>query len=247
MMPGPQGAPLTVRLGARLGPEIVASILVVAVVLVAATVALTGTRGSTAESPPQSQLAVVPIESASPTASQSASPSALPSPSPAPSASPTPVAVASPSRTPVPTPRPTATDPPVASTPTPPATSTPSQAAAARAVLEFVDQLLDQRADLIAEIEKPGTDSRAIADLLRDMNTSIVRQDAPLADLASDPATADLASRIRAVNTVVADTIRRIQHTSPSNAKTYRNGAIEVIEKLEPLPALRAELAAIAG
>ncbi len=241
MMPIPQGAPLTVRLGARLGPEIVASILVVVVVLLAATVALTGTRGSTAENPPASQLAVVPIESASP------SPSGSPSPSAAPSASPTPVALASPSRTPVPTPRPTATDPPVASTPTPPATSTPAQAAAAQAVLEFVDELLEQRADLIAEIEKPGTDSRAIADLLRDINTSIVRQDAPLADLASDPATADLASRIRAVNTAVADTIRRIQHTSPRNAKTYRDGAVEVIEKLEPLPALRAELAAIAG
>jgi hypothetical protein len=242
MMPIPEGAPLTVRLGARLGPEIVASILVLAVVLLAATVALSGTRGSTAgPSPAPSLLAVVPSASATPSAS------VAPSASPAASATAVPSATASPSATPVATATPTATEPPVASTPTPPATPTPAQAAAAQAVLNIVDQLLGQRADLIAEIEKPGTDSRAIADLLRDINTSIVRQDAPLADLESDPATADLASRIRAVNTAVAETIRRIQHTSPRNAKTYRDGAMEVIQKLEPLPALRAELAALAG
>lgn len=232
MMPLPEGAPLTVRLGARLGPEIVASILVVAVVLLAAIVALSGTRGSTAASSPEpSQLAVLPSASVAASAS------------PTPSESPARVATASPSAAPVVTATPKPTAPPVTSTPTPPSTPTPAQAAAAQAVLPFVDQLLGQRADLIAEIDKPGTDSRAIADLLRDINTSIVQQDAPLADLASDPATADLASRIRAVNTTVAETIRRIQHTSPRNAKTYRDGAVEVIANLEPLPALRAELA----
>jgi hypothetical protein len=228
MMPIPDGAPLTVRLGARLGPEMVASILVVAVVLVAVGVALSGTRGSSADpSPEPSQLAVVPSASV------------------APSASATPVATASASTVPA-TATPVASDPPVASTPKPPATATPAQAAAALAVRDLVDRLLGQRADLMTELDKPGTDADAIAQLLRDMNTSIVRQDVPLADLASDPATADLAGRIRAVNAAVAETIRRIQHTSPRNAKTYRDGAADVIENLEPLPALRAELAAIA-
>lgn len=140
--------------------------------------------------------------------------------------------VASPSATPAPTPAPTAR---------------PAQASRARAVLTIVDRLIDEGDDLEVEIARSSTGSAAIPDLLRDINASIVLQDGPLADLAADPATADLASRLREVNDEVADTIRRTQHTSPRNAKTYRDGAVVVVEKLEPLPGLRAELAALAG
>jgi hypothetical protein len=123
----------------------------------------------------------------------------------------------------------------------------PAQAAAARAVLLHVDGLLDERAGLQAELAKTGTDSNAIADLLRQVNASIIQQDGPLADLAAYPSTADLARRIRAVNTATFDSVNRIQHTSPRNAKTYRDGAAEVVKKLETLPALRAELAQLTG
>jgi hypothetical protein len=78
MMPNSQDAPLAVRLGARLGPELVASILVVAVVLVAATVALTGRRGGAVVAPsPGASVAAVP--SASTAASSTAPSGAAPS------------------------------------------------------------------------------------------------------------------------------------------------------------------------
>jgi hypothetical protein len=219
MMPSPQGGPVSARVGAGLGPEVVASILVVAVLFVAVAVALSGQRGSAPPSSPEPSLAaVVP------------SVSAVPSPTPA-SASPSPLATAT----------------PLASLPPPSSTLAPGQAAAARAVLESVDQLLEERAALEAELAKTGTDSKAIADLLRDVNASIVQQDGPLADLAAYPSTADLARRIRAVNAATFETVNRIQHTSPRNAKTYRDGAAEVVKRLEPLPALRAELAQLAG
>jgi hypothetical protein len=211
MMASPQGGPVSARLGARIGPEVVASILVVAVLFVAVAVALSGQRGSAPPSSPEpSQAAVEPSVTAA-----SASPLASGTP---------PATLPPPSNTPV-----------------------PAQAAAARAVLENVDQLLDERAGLEAQLAKTGTDSKAIADLLRDVNASIVRQDGPLADLASYSSSADLARRIRAVNSATFETVNRIQHTSPRNAKTYRDGAAEVVDKLKPLPALRAELAQLTG
>ena len=99
----------------------------------------------------------------------------------------------------------------------------------------------------MTELARTTTDSNAIADLLRDVNASIVQMDEPLADLAGDPSTADLASRIRAVNFTTSQTVSRIQHTSPRNAKTYRDGATEVVKDLESLPGLRSELAAVSG
>lgn len=217
-----QNAPLSVRLGARLGPEVVASILVVAVLLVAVAVALSGQRGSAVgPSPAASAAAVIPSASTVPTESA------------IPSATPTAESTTSPSGTPVATP----TQPPI--------TPLPAQSAAALAVRDIVDRLLGQRADLETELAKTGTDSEAIADLLRQVNASIVQQDNPLADLASYPSTADLARRIRAVNQETSETVSRIQHTSPKNAKTYRDGAVDVVAKLEPLPGLRAELAAL--
>ena len=216
-MAGPQGPPLAARLGAKMGPEVVASILVVAVLFVVAIVALTGQRGgSVSPSPPPSDAAVVP--------------SASPVPSDVPATG-TPPATATPVATPPP--------------PPPSLTPRPAAAAAAAAVRDIVDRLLQQRADLEEETARTPTDSTAIADLLRDVNASIVQMDEPLADLAADPSTADLASRIRSVNSTTSATVSRIQHTSPRNAKTYRDGAVEVVKDLEPMPGLRAELSAL--
>ncbi len=217
MMPSPQGEPLSARLGARLGPEVVGSILVVAVLFVAVAVALTGQRGSAAPaSASPSLVAVLPSASTVPSSTPASAP---------------PIATATP-----------------LVTPSPPTSTLPSeQAAAARAVLEDVDELLDERAGLETEVARKITDSQAIADLLRQVNASIVRQDGPLADLAAYSSTADLARRIRAVNSATFDTVNRIQHTSPRNARTYRDGAAEVVDKLKSLPALRAELAALTG
>lgn len=224
MMQGPQDPPLTARLGARLGPEVVASILVVSVLFVVVAVAMTGQRGSVGGPSAEPSLAAV-VPSGTGVASGT------------PVATGTPAASATPAATATPTP----------TTPPPSSTLPPTQLAAARAVLESVDQLLEERAGLEAELAQKTTDSGAIADLLRDINASIVRQDGPLADLAEYSPTAGLASRIRDVNTATFDTVNRIQHTSPRNAKTYRDGATEVVAKLEPLPELRAELAALIG
>jgi hypothetical protein len=225
MTPNPQDIPLTTRLGARLGPEAVATVLVIAVLFVAIAVAVSGQRGSAGvpgSSPEPSVVAVIPSASAE-----------LPSPTAvAPTAPPA-------------TTSPTATPTPVPSSSTPAVTPRPAQVAAARAVMEIVDRLLDARSDLQAELAKTTTDSNAIADLLRDVNASIVQMDEPLADLAAGQSTANLANRIRAVNAATSETVSRIQHTSPRNAKTYRDGAAEVIEKMEPLPGLRSELAAL--
>ncbi len=222
MNPTPQDAPLSVRLGARLGPEVVASILVVVVLFVAVAVALSGRRGSAGDSSPSPSLAaIVPSESA------------------------TVVPTAAPPATPPSTASPRATPTPVANPTQPPVTLPPAQRAAAVLVRDMVDRLLGERADLEAELAKSATDAGTIPDLLRQVNESIVQEDEPLADLASYPSTADLARRIRAVNTATLDTVNRIQHTSPKNAKTYRDGAVEVVAKLEPLPGLRSELAAL--
>ena len=215
-MAGPQGPPLTARLGARIGPEVVASILVIAVAFVAIAVASSGSRGGPVEpSPPASEAAVVPSVTVLPSA------------------------------TPLATGTPPASATPLATPPPPSITPRPANTAAALAVRDIIDRLIGQRADLEEEIARTPTNSGAIADLLRDVNASIVQMDDPLADLGSDPATADLASRIREMNSATSATVSRIQHTSPRNAKTYRDGAVDVVEDLEPLPGLRAELSAL--
>jgi hypothetical protein len=127
-------------------------------------------------------------------------------------------------------------------TPSPSVPSTP-----ARALVEIVDRLLAQRAQLETEIAKRNTDAPAIADLLRDVNSSLVIQEGPLTSLAADPASSDLATRIRALNQATFDAVHRTQRASITNEKAWREGAAEVVAALDPLPAIRAELAALAG
>jgi hypothetical protein len=123
---------------------------------------------------------------------------------------------------------------------------TPPGNHAARSLLEVVDRLLVQRADLVGALAKDGTDVAAIADLLRDVNTSIVLQDGPLAELAADPVTADLATRIRAINEATFDAVRRTQRASITNEAAYRAGAEEVVGTLAGLAGIRDELSALA-
>jgi hypothetical protein len=140
---------------------------------------------------------------------------------------------------------------PVAPSPSPSPSASPSAApvvsVAASLVLEIVDRLLGQRAELQAEVAKSNTDAVAIAELLRNVNASLVALDTPLTDLAADSSTGDLAVRIRAVNATTFDAVRRAQRSTIRNEKAYRQGAIEVVAALEPLTAIRAELAALVG
>jgi hypothetical protein len=207
MMPAPPDAPLTVRLGAKLGPELIASILVVAVVIVAATVALTGRRGGAVVTPS-------PDASSAAHASASTAPSSI-----APSGAPPSGAA------------------PSGALPGPPAT----------ALLQLTDRILDERANLEAELAKTGTDTVAIVDLLGEINASLVLEEGPLADLAASPATADLAARIGRVNATAADAIRRTQRASIRNEEAYRDGATEVVAALKPLTAIRTEIVALSG
>jgi hypothetical protein len=117
----------------------------------------------------------------------------------------------------------------------------------ARVLVEIVDRLLGQRAALEAEIAKRSTDAAAIADLLREVNASLVIQAGPLTSLAADPASTDLATRIRVLNQATFDAVHRTQRASISNEEAWRDGATEVVAALDPLPAIRAELAALAG
>lgn len=202
MMMTPPDAPLRIRLGERLGPEIIASILVAAVVVVGASVALSwrpspGTAAGTSPAPSAAAVTSAPAVGASPS--------------------------------------PTVSAPALPNTP-------------ARAVLEVVDRLLDQRAELEAELGKKGTDAVLIADLLREVNASLVLiQDGPLNELAANPATVDLASRIRTVNEATSDAVRRTQRASISNEGAYREGATEVVAELAPLRGMRPSLAVLAG
>jgi hypothetical protein len=191
----PPETPAAVRLKARLGPEVIASIL--AVVVVAAVAVVVGIWQS------------------------------LPQP-PAVTAGATPFATASPATSPtlVPTPRANAT---------------------ARILVQVMDQLIAQRAALEAEASRGRPSVQTIAELLRDINASLLLQDAPLTQLAADPGTADLAARIRTTNEATFEVVRRIQQASISNSGVYIAGAAEAVDTLAPLVTLRAELALLAG
>jgi hypothetical protein len=197
MMQIPPGAPLSMRMGARVGPEVIASVLVALVVIVGATVALSGRQASAGAGPLPSVAAVVP---GSPGASS------LPS-----------------------------------------ASTTPFAAVPARAVVDIVDHMLVQRAGLQAELAKKTTNVATIAELLRQVNASIVSLDGPLTKLAEDPSTLGLTNRIREVKTATFEAARRTQQAGLRNQKAYRDGATEVVAQLAPLPAIRAELAALVG
>jgi hypothetical protein len=199
MMPAPADAPLRERLATRVGPELIASILVVAVVVVGLSVALSGRKAAgIGPSPLPSAAAAV---SSGPPLTSSASPSTAQVP---PSTPPTPL-------------------------------------------MEIVDRLLEQRAALVTEISKPGTDAAAIVDILSSLNASLALLDGPVSGLAANPATANLASRLLGVETATSEAIRRTQRASITNARAYRTGAAEIVDTLKPLVAIRRELAALAA
>jgi hypothetical protein len=209
----PPDAPLSVRLGARFGPEVVASILVVVLLVVVASIAVSGRRGTIVVEPsPAPSVGVVPSVAAVPSATALPTGTAVP-PSPSPSQSPSPALPRS----------------------------------QARGLLVAVDRLLRQRADLVTELAKAGDDTAAIVDLIEKINTSLLIQDGALTQLQAIPVSADLATRIRAVNEAALDAVRRTQQASIRNAKAYRTGAAEVVDDLAPLLPLRDELAALAG
>ncbi len=194
MIPLPPDAPMSVRLGARIGPEIVATVLVVAVAFVGL-VAFLGVRQGPGPGPAASAVPSVAVV-----------PSASPGESP-----------------------------------------TPPSSVPARAVLEVVDRLLAQRTSLDAAVGDAGTETVVIADLLREINASLVFQDGLLPGLAADPATADVAGRIRTISETTRDAARQTLRASVSNDEAYRAGGADVVAALAPLVGIRTELAVLAG
>jgi hypothetical protein len=205
----PPDASLTTRLGARLSPEVFASILAVAVVIAAA-LAFVLLRGSG-----QPSVVPPPAAVASPTAPASAGPTA---------AAPT----------------------PTASTPAPSPSPTPNTATA-RIVLQLVDELLGIRKDLAAAAAPRRPDAQQIAAPLRNVNATLVTLEQPLADLRNDVRSADIGTRLTTVADATRDAVTEAQRASITNAAAYKAGGLKVVDVMEPLVAIRAELAAFAG
>ena len=205
----PPDASFTTRLGARLSPELLASILAVPVVI-AAVLAFVLLRGSG-----QPSVVPPPAAVASPTASASAGPTA---------AAPT----------------------PTASTPAPSPSPTPNTATA-RIVLQLVDELVGIRTDLAAAAAARRPDAQQIAAQLRDVNATLVTLEQPLADLRNDERTADIGTRLTTVADATRDAVAEAQRASITNAAAYKAGGLKVVDVMEPLVAIRAELAAFAG
>jgi len=203
----PPDASFTTRLGARLSPELLASILAVPVVI-AAVLAFVLLRGSG-----QPSVVPPPAALASPTASASAGPTA---------AAPTPAASAP------------------AATPTP-------DTATARIVLQLVDELLGIRTDLAAAAAARRPDAQQIAAQLRDVNATLVTLEQPLADLRNEERTADIGTRLTTLADATRDAVAEAQRASITNAAAYKAGGLKVVDVMEPLLAIRAELAAFAG
>ena len=192
---------MSVRLGARFGPELLASILAVVVVIVAVLVFIAA-RGS------GSPTAVVP---------------------PGPTASSTPGAST-----------------PGASTATPTPSPTPDTAAA-RVVLQGVNQLVQNRSDLAAAVAARRPSAQDIADRLRAVNATLITLQQPLADLRRDAAMADLAARIGAASDKTRDAVADAQRASFTNVSALKAGGQTVLDVMKPFVALRAELLAIVG
>jgi hypothetical protein len=208
----PPDASLTTRLGARLSPEVLASILAVPVVI-AAFLAFVVLRGSG-----QPSVVPPPAAVATPTAPASTGPTPA---APTPAAS-TPAASAS------------------APSPTP-------DTATARIVLQLVDELLGIRQDLAAAAAPRRPDPQQIADQLRTVNATLVTLEQPLADLRNNQRTADIGTRLTTVADATRDAVTETQRASITNVVAYKAGGLKVVDVMEPLLALRAELATLAG
>jgi len=142
---------------------------------------------------------------------------------------------------------PTAAAPtPTASTPAPSPSPTPNTATA-RIVLQLVDELVGIRTDLAAAAAPRRPDAQQIAAKLRDVNATLVTLEQPLADLRNDERTADIGTRLTTVADATRDAVTEAQRASITNAAAYKAGGLKVVDVMEPLVAIRAELAAFAG
>jgi hypothetical protein len=200
-------APMSSRIGTRISPEVLASIIAVPVVIVAILV-FPHARGSS--SPPGA--AVVPPAATATTSPASAVPSAAP-----------------PTQTAAPTP-----------------TTTPDKATA-RVVLQLVDQALANRSDLAKSLAARQPSAQDIADKLRAVAATLVTLEQPLAELQQAPDTAQLATRIAAVSDATHEAVTETQRASITNTAAYKAGGQKVVDAMQPLVAIRAQLAAVVG
>jgi len=128
-----------------------------------------------------------------------------------------------------------------------PASSPTADTATARVVLQLVDELLANRAELTTAVEARRPSAPDIADKLRAVAATLVAMEPPLAELQQAPDTADLATRMRTASDATREALTETQRASITNAAAYKAGGQKVVDAMEPFVAIRAELVVVAG
>jgi hypothetical protein len=128
-----------------------------------------------------------------------------------------------------------------------PASSPAAGTATARVVLQLVDQLIANRKDLTTAVDARRPSAPDIADKLRAVAATLVALEQPLAELQQAPDTADLAARALAVTDATREAVTETQRASITNAAAYKAGGQKVVDVMEPLIAIRAELVVVVG
>jgi hypothetical protein len=143
-----------------------------------------------------------------------------------------------------------ATAGPSAAPPTQTAVATPTTTpdnATARVVLQLVDQAITNRSDLAKSVAARQASAQDIADKLRAVAATLVTLEQPLAELQQAPDTAQLATRIGAVSDATHEAVTETQRASITNTAAYKAGGQKVVDALQPLIAIRAQLVAVVG
>jgi hypothetical protein len=109
-----------------------------------------------------------------------------------------------------------------------------------------VDELLATRAGLADAVRPREPNAEAIAERLRAINAGLITLEQPLAELRRSGAPA-IADRILAVSDATHAAVTDTQRASITNVAAYKRGGQHVVDVMEPLVAIRAELATIAG
>jgi hypothetical protein len=110
-------------------------------------------------------------------------------------------------------------------------------------VLQIVDRLLDERTALATAVSPRSPDVQAIAERMRGVNADLIALALPIAELGRNHAA--IAKQIDAVSVATKQAVADTQRASITNVKAYKSGGAAVVKVMEPLVALRADLAAL--
>jgi len=217
------------RLAMNMSPETIASLMIV-ILVVGGLVSVSASSGSGPAATPVPTATVAPSAS---TALTTSTPVPTVAPTPSPTPTPTPTPSPSPSPTPVPT---------VAPTPSPVAWT-----AAARAMLDADERVVQWREDLKRVLATNPKTSDDLVRLLRSTNLALQTAISSIDVLALTDAPSALLVQLRDVHESALGAGRRTLLTTLQDVKVYKAGAGEVIADLEPLERLALELATAAG